>query len=80
MAGIVYTKLIDALKGIGVDVSQQQGSNVKKLAPKNKSTATKPGLLASLLNIFWLNCGTCCAETIPTDKIAITRINVLFIL
>jgi hypothetical protein len=47
MAGIVYTKLIDALKGIGVDVSQQQGSNVKKLAPKNKSTATKPGLLAS---------------------------------
>jgi hypothetical protein len=47
MAGIVYTKLLDALKGIGVDVSQQQGSNVKKLAPKNKSTATKPGLLAS---------------------------------
>ena len=47
MAGIVYTKLIDALKGIGVDVSQQSGSNVKKLAPKNKSTATKPGLLAS---------------------------------
>jgi hypothetical protein len=47
MAGIVYTKLLDALKGIGVDVSQQQGSNVTKLAPKNKSTATKPGLLAS---------------------------------
>jgi hypothetical protein len=47
MAGIVYTKLLDALKGIGVDVSQQQGSNVKKLALKNKSTATKPGLLAS---------------------------------
>ena len=47
MAGIVYTKLIDALKGIGVDVSQQSGSNVKKLAPKNKSTATKPGLLAA---------------------------------
>ena len=47
MAGIVYTKLIDALKGIGVDVSQQQASNVKKLAPKNKSTATKPGLLAA---------------------------------
>ena len=47
MAGIVYTKLLDALKSIGVDVSQQQGSNVKKLAPKNKSTATKPGLLAS---------------------------------
>ena len=47
MAGIVYTKLIDALKGIGVDVSQQSGSNVKKLATKNKSTATKPGLLAS---------------------------------
>ena len=47
MAGIVYTKLIDALKGIGVDVSQQQGSNVQKLFTKNKSTATKPGLLAS---------------------------------
>ena len=47
MAGIVYTKLIDALKGIGVDVSQQSGSNVKILAPKNKSTATKPGLLAA---------------------------------
>jgi hypothetical protein len=47
MAGVVYTRLIDALKGIGVDVSQQQGSNVKKLAPKNKSTATKPGILAS---------------------------------
>ncbi len=47
MAGIVYTKLIDALKGIGVDVSQQQASNVKKLTTKNKSTATKPGLLAS---------------------------------
>jgi hypothetical protein len=47
MAGIVYTKLLDALKGIGVDVSQQQASNVKKLSPKNKSTATKPGLLAS---------------------------------
>ena len=47
MAGIVYTKLIDALKGIGIDVSQQQGSNVKKLFTKNKSTATKPGLLAS---------------------------------
>ena len=47
MAGIVYTKLLNALKSIGVDVSQQQGSNVKKLAPKNKSTATKPGLLAS---------------------------------
>ena len=47
MAGIVYTKLIDALKGIGVDVSQQSGSNVKRLAPKNKSTATKPGLLAA---------------------------------
>ena len=47
MAGIVYTKLIDALKGIGVDVSQQSGSNVKILAPKNKSTATKVGLLAA---------------------------------
>jgi hypothetical protein len=47
MAGIVYTKLLDALKGIGVDVSQQQASNVKKLSPKNKSTATKVGLLAA---------------------------------
>ena len=47
MAGVVYTRLLEALKGIGVDVSQQQGSNVKKLAPKNKSTATKPGILAS---------------------------------
>ena len=47
MAGIVYTKLLDALKGIGVDVTQQQGSNVKKLAPKNKSSATKVGLLAA---------------------------------
>ena len=47
MAGIVYTKLVNALKGIGVDVSRQQGSNVKKLSPKNKSTATKPGILAS---------------------------------
>jgi hypothetical protein len=26
---------------------KQQASNVKRLAPKNKSTATKPGLLAS---------------------------------
>ena len=47
MAGIVYTKLINALKSIGVDVSQTQGSNVQKLFTKNKSTATKPGLLAS---------------------------------
>ena len=47
MAGIVYTKLLDALKGIGIDVSQTQGSNVQKLFTKNKSTATKPGLLAA---------------------------------
>jgi len=47
MAGIVYTKLLDALKGIGIDVSQQQTSNVQRLIPKNKSTATKPGLLAA---------------------------------
>jgi hypothetical protein len=47
MAGVVTTRLLEALKGIGVDVSQQQASNVKKLAPKNKSSATKPGLLAS---------------------------------
>ena len=47
MAGIVYIKLLDALEGIGVDVSQTQGSNVQKLFTKNKSTATKPGLLAA---------------------------------
>ena len=47
MAGIVTTKLLDALKNIGVDVSQQQASNVKKLFPKNQSTATKVGLLAA---------------------------------
>ena len=35
MAGIVYTKLVNALKGIGVDVSQTQGSNVQKLFTKN---------------------------------------------
>ena len=47
MAGVVTVKLLDALKDIGVDVSQKQGSNVKTLATKNKSSATKPGLLAS---------------------------------
>ena len=47
MAGIAYTRLLEALKGIGVDVSQQQASNVKKLSPKNKSSATKVGLLAA---------------------------------
>ena len=47
MAGPIAVKLYEALKGIGVDVSQQSGSNVKKLYTKNKSTATKPGLLAS---------------------------------
>ena len=47
MAGIVYTKLLDALKGIGIDASQQQTSNVQRLLPKNKSTSTKPGLLAA---------------------------------
>ena len=47
MAGKVYTKLVNALIGIGVYVSQTQGSNVQKLFTKNKSTATKPGLLAA---------------------------------
>ena len=47
MAGVVTVKLLDALKDIGVDLSQKQGSNVKTLATKNKSSATKPGLLAS---------------------------------
>ena len=52
MAGVVTVKLLDALKDIGVDVSQKQGSNVKTLATKNKSSATKPGLLAlSLIHI-----------------------------
>ena len=47
MAGTIAVKLYELLKGIGVDVSQQQASNVKKLAPKNKSTSTKVGLLAA---------------------------------
>ena len=47
MAGTIAVKLYDLLKSIGVDVSQQSGSNVKTLATKNKSTSTKPGLLAS---------------------------------
>jgi hypothetical protein len=45
MAGVVTTKLLEALAEIGVDVSKKQPSNVKTLATKNKSTATKPGLL-----------------------------------
>ena len=47
MAGVVTVRLLEALKGLGVDVSQQSGSNVKTLATKNKSSATKTGLLAS---------------------------------
>jgi len=47
MAGTIAVKLYELLKGIGVDVSQQQASNVKKLYPKNKSTSTKVGLLAA---------------------------------
>ena len=47
MAGTIAVKLYELLRSIGVDVSQQQASNVKKLAPKNKSTATKVGLLAA---------------------------------
>ena len=47
MAGTVTVKLYELLRSIGVDTSQQQASNVKKLAPKNKSTATKVGLLAA---------------------------------
>ena len=47
MAGTISVKLYELLRSIGVDVSQQQASNVKKLAPKNKSTATKVGLLAA---------------------------------
>ncbi len=47
MAGVVTTKLLEALAEIGVDVSKKQPSNVKTLATKNKSSATKTGLLAS---------------------------------
>jgi hypothetical protein len=47
MAGTLAVKLFEELKNLGIDVSQQQASNVKKLAPKNKSTATKVGLLAA---------------------------------
>ena len=47
MAGIVTTKLLEALAEIGVDVSKKQPSNVKTLATKNKSSATKVGLLAA---------------------------------
>ena len=47
MAGTLAVKLFEELKNLGIDVSQQQASNVKKLAPKNKSTATKIGLLAA---------------------------------
>ena len=50
MAGVVTVRLLEALKGLGVDVSQQSGSNVKTLATKNKSSATKTGLLASERN------------------------------
>jgi hypothetical protein len=46
MAGVVTTRLLEALAEIGVDVSKKQPSNVKTLATKNKSSATKPGLLA----------------------------------
>ena len=47
MAGVVTTKLLEALADIGVDVSKKQPSNVKTLATKNKSSATKVGLLAA---------------------------------
>ena len=48
MAGTVTVELYELLRSIGVDTSQQQASNVKKLAPKNKCTsATKVGLLAA---------------------------------
>ena len=47
MAGTVTVKLYELLRSIGVDTSQQQASNVKKLATKNKSSATKVGLLAA---------------------------------
>jgi hypothetical protein len=47
MAGVVTTKLLEALADIGIDVSKKQPSNVKTLATKNKSSATKVGLLAA---------------------------------
>jgi len=47
MAGIVYTKLVESLANLGIDVSKKQSSNVKTLATKNKSSATKVGLLAA---------------------------------
>jgi hypothetical protein len=47
MAGVVTTKLLEALAEIGIDVSKKQPSNVKTLATKNKSSATKVGLLAA---------------------------------
>ena len=47
MAGPIAVKLYEALAEIGVDVSKKQPSNVKTLATKNKSSATKVGLLAA---------------------------------
>ena len=47
MASIVTTKLLEALAEIGIDISKKQPSNVKTLATKNKSSATKVGLLAA---------------------------------
>ena len=43
MAGVVTTKLLEALADIGIDISKKQPSNVKTLATKNKSSATKVG-------------------------------------
>ena len=47
MATIVFTKLQTELAKLGIDTSQQAGSNVKKAFTGGKSTSTKPGLLAA---------------------------------
>ena len=47
MATIVFTKLQAELAKLGIDTSQQAGSNVKKAFTGGKSTSTKPGLLAA---------------------------------
>ena len=47
MATIVFTKLQAELAKLGIDTSQQAGTNVKKVFTGGKSTSTKPGLLAA---------------------------------
>ena len=47
MSTIVFTKLQAELAKLGIDTSQQAGSNVKKAFTGGKSTSTKTGLLAA---------------------------------